>query len=65
MKNALVDLYLLSDSDALIVCHKSGFGLAALAITRAEQTYEYKTTFSLLANFNGTYGLCQVERDAI
>ena len=35
VKNALVDLYLLADTDALIVCKDSGFGLAALFMTRA------------------------------
>ena len=65
VKNALVDLYLLADTDALIVCKDSGFGLAALFMTRARYFLVYNVTHSLLANFNDTNGLCQVERDLI
>ena len=65
VKSALVDLYLLADTDALIVCEGSAFGLAALSITRARRTIVYYVTHSILANFNGTNGLCQVERDII
>ena len=65
VKNALVDLFLLADSDALIVCYSSGFGLTALYMTRAKQTLVFKVTHSLIANWNGTNGLCRVERDII
>ena len=65
VKNALVDLYLLADSDALIVCKDSAFGRAVMSMTRAQRTLVYKVTHSLLANWNGTSGLCEVERDVI
>ena len=65
VKNALVDLYLLADTDGLIVCEGSGFGRVALSITRARHTRIYKVTHSLLTNWNGTNGLCEVERDVI
>ena len=65
LKNALVDLYLLADTDALIVCKDSAFGRAVISMTRARHTLVYKVTHSLLVNFNGTNGLCQVERDVI
>ena len=65
VKNALVDLYLLADSDALIVCQASGFGIAALSLTQAIHTLVFKVTHSLVANWNGTHGLCQVESDVL
>ena len=58
VKNALVDLYLLSDSDAMIVCYESTFGLAALAMTRAKHTMVYMVTHSLLNRFNPKTGHC-------
>ena len=65
VKNALVDLYLLADSDVLIICKNSAFGRAALSMTRARRTLVYYVTHSLLTNWNGTNGLCEVERDVI
>ena len=52
VKNALVDLYLLADTDALIVCKESTFGLAALSMTRAQHTLIYKVTHSIIPNWN-------------
>ena len=65
VKNALVDLFLLSDSDALIVCKDSGFGLIALFMARTSLFHVYNVTHSLVSNWNDTNGLCQVERDII
>ena len=65
VKNALVDLYLLADSDAMIVCRDSAFGLAALSLTRARRTLTYHVAHSVLSNFNGTSGVCLVERDVL
>ena len=52
VKNALVDLYLLADTDGLIVCEGSGFGRVALSITRARHTRIYKVTHSIIPNWN-------------
>ena len=59
LKNALVDLYLLADTDALIVCKESTFGLAALSMTRAQHTLIYKVTHSLLKRFDAKTGRCK------
>ena len=50
VKNALVDLYLLADTDGLIVCEGSGFGRVALSITRAQHTLVYNVTHSIIPN---------------
>ena len=50
VKNALVDLYLLTDTDGLIVCEGSGFGRVALSMTRAQHTLVYNVTHSLISN---------------
>ena len=51
VKNALVDLYLLADSDALIVCEGSGFGRAALFMTRAKHFFVYNVTHSIISDY--------------
>ena len=53
VKNALVDLYLLADSDALIVCEGSGFGRVALSMSRAQYKRIYQVTHSASRNWNG------------
>lgn len=58
VQSALVDLYLLADTDALIICKGSGFGRVALAITRARHSLVYEVTHSLAKNYNATTCKC-------
>ena len=44
VQSALLDLFLLSDSDALLVCRQSGFGTVARSMGRAKRVVEYKVT---------------------
>lgn len=44
VQSALLDLFLLSDSDALLVCRNSGFGTVARSMGRAKRVIEYKVT---------------------
>ena len=58
VQSALVDLYLLADTDALITCKGSGFGRAALAITRARHSLVYEVTHSPAKRFSTTANKC-------
>ena len=58
VQSALVDLYLLADTDALIICKGSGFGRVALAITRARHSLVYEVTHSPAKRFSTTAHKC-------
>lgn len=51
VKRALIDIFLLSDSDALLYCRNSGFGTIARLMGRAEKIIEYNVTHRLLSGF--------------
>ena len=51
---ALIDLFLLADSDALLYCYRSKFGTIAMMMGRAQKVIEYKVTHRLIPNFNST-----------
>lgn len=51
---ALIDLFLLADSDALLYCYESGFGTVAKMMGRAQKVIEYRVTHRLIPNFNST-----------
>ena len=44
VQRALLDLFLLADSDALLVCRRSGFGMVALSMGRAKRVIQYWVT---------------------
>ena len=59
VKNALVDLYLLAESDALIVCQFSGFGRAAKLISRTGRVFVYHVSQSYLSAYDPKSGRCK------
>lgn len=44
LKSALVDIFMLSDSDTLFICKGSGFGRMSKYMTRAKHIIQYKVT---------------------
>lgn len=54
VRRALIDLFLLADSDALLYCYRSKFGTIAMMMGRTQKVIEYKVTHRLIPNFNST-----------
>ena len=54
VRRALVDLFLLADSDALLYCYGSKFGTVARMMARAQKVIMYQVTHRLLPSFNST-----------
>ena len=54
VQRAIIDLFLLSDSDALLFCRGSGFGGIAMSMGRAQRVIEYRVTHRLMPDFNET-----------
>ena len=54
VRRALVDLFLLADSDALFYCYGSKFGTVARMMARAQKVIMYQVTHRLLPSFNST-----------
>ena len=61
IQRVLIDLFLLSDSDAILFCRGSGFGSIATSMGRARKFIEYRVTHRLIPNYKvlvGSYSNC-------
>ena len=58
LKGALMDVFILADSDALFVCKGSGFGRISKYMTRAKHIIQYDVTHRMESRYNNETRSC-------
>lgn len=57
-RRAIIDLFLVADSDALLVCRGSGYGKIAVMMGRAKHLIVYRVSHTKAANYDPQRGKC-------